>query len=188
MANDAVELPIMHWVWLTLLSGIISNIGWELFNYFGHATMHSLASAWHEFKKLPSHVFSLHAPLRVAGVVLAALAVISLAQSTSDFAFAAVLMQLIEVYRAFAHAVGDAVFAAVINPETRHVAYDLIVVALIMIVIVWRTASGWRHYGEFQASHGGREGGLSFGAYFGLHLLGGMGAVAVALAVLNRLI
>jgi hypothetical protein len=186
MTNDAVELPIMQWVWLTLLSGIISNIGWELFNYFGHATIHSLASAWHEFKKLPAHVFSLHAPLRVAGVVLAALAVTSLAQSTGDFAFAAVLMQLIELYRGLARAVGDSVFAAVINPDTRHVAYDLIVVALIMIVIVGRTASGWRHYGEFQATHGGREGGISFGAYFGLHLLGGMGAIAVALAVLNR--
>ena len=188
MTNDAVELPIMHWVWLTALSGIISNVGWELFNYFGHATMHSLASAWHEFKNLPSHIFSLHAPFRVAGVVLAALAVISLAQSTGDFAFAAVLMQLIEVYRSFAHAVGDVVFAAVINPDTRHIAYDLLVVALIFIVIIWRTASGWRSYGDFQETHGGREGGLSLGTYFGLHLLGGIGAIAVALAILNRLI
>jgi hypothetical protein len=183
MTNDAIELPLVHWIWLTALSGIVSNIAWELFNYFGHATLHSLGSAWHEFKKLPAHIFSLHAPLRVAGVGLAALAVISLAQSTGGFVFAAVLMQLIEFYRGFAHAVGDAVFAAVINPDTRRIAYDVIVVGLILIFVIWRTAAGWRHYAEFQASRGG----LSLGAYFGLQLLGGFGAVAIALAVIARM-
>ena len=186
MTNDAVELPLMHWIWLTALSGIVSNIGWELFNYFGHATMHSFASAWHEFKKLPSHVFSLHAPLRVAGVVIAALAVISLAQASGGFAFAAVPMQLIELYRSFAHGLADQVFAAIINEDTRHIAYDLIVVALIMVFVLWRTASGWRNYSEFQATHGGREGGLSLGTYFGLQLLGALGAIVIALAILDR--
>jgi hypothetical protein len=187
MMTDAADLPIMHWIWLTILTGIVSNIGWELFNYFGHAAAHSLASAWHELKRLPSHVFSLHAPLRVAGVVLAALAVISLAQATGGYTFAAALMSLIEFYRGFAHAVGDWAFAFIINPDTRHVAYDLIVVALIFVFIIWRTASGWRGYAEFQASHA-QEGALSFGAYFGLHLLGGLGAIVLALAVMNRLI
>ncbi len=187
MTTDAVELPLMHWLWLTALSGIVSNIGWELFNYFGHATMHSFASAWHEFKKLPAHVFSLHAPLRVAGVAIAALAVISLAQATGGFVFAAVPMQLVEFYRSFAHAIGDQVFAAIINEDTRHIAYDMIVVALIMILVLWRTASGWRNYSEFQAAHSGREGGLSLGTYFGLQLLGALVAVAVALWTLERL-
>lgn len=185
MTNDAVELPIMHWVWLTALSGIISNIGWELFNYFGHATMHSLASAWHEFKKLPAHIFSLHAPLRVAGVVLAALAVISLAQSTGGFVLVAALTQLIEFYRGFVHAVGDQVFALVINPSTRGAAYDLVVIALILVFVLWRTASGWRNYAEFQRGHG--NDGLSLGAYFGLQLVGAFGAIAIALAVIDRL-
>lgn len=187
MTTDAVELPLMHWLWLTALSGIVSNIGWELFNYFGHATMHSFASAWHEFKKLPAHVFSLHAPLRVAGVVLAALAVISLAQSTGGFVLTAVLTPLIEFYRAFAHGVADGVFAAIIDPATRAVAYDLIIVALIMVFVLWRTAAGWRHYAEFQNAHGGREGGLSLGTYFGIQLLGGLAAVTIALTILERL-
>ena len=187
MTTDAVELPLMHWLWLTALSGVISNIGWELFNYFGHATMHSLASAWHEFKKLPSHVFSLHAPLRVAGVVLAALALISLAQSTGGFATAVLPMQLIEFYRAYAHGFADLVFAAIISPDTRHVAYDLIIAALIVVFVLWRTAAGWRNYAEFQDQHGGRTGGLSLGTYFGLQLFGALGAVAVALAIIEKL-
>ena len=187
MTTDSIELPLMHWLWLTALSGVVGNIGWELFNYFGHATLHSFASAWHEFKKLPAHIFSLHAPLRVAGVVIAALAVISLAQATGGFAVAAVPMQLVELYRANAHALGDAVFAAVIAEDTRHIAYDAIVVALVLIFVVWRTGSGWRKYGEFQSAHGGIDGGLSFGTYFGLHLLGGLGAIVTALALLERL-
>ena len=182
--SEPIELPLMHWLWLTALSGVVSNIGWELFNYFGHATMHSLASAWHEFKKLPSHIFSLHAPLRVAGVAIIALAVLSLAQSTGGFTLAAALMQLIEFYRAAVHTVGDYVFALVIAPETRHIAYDLVVVALIIIFVLWRTASGWRNYGEFQRGH---DGSLSLGAYFGLQLVGAFGAVAIALAVIDRL-
>ncbi len=185
MTNDAIELPIMHWVWLTALSGIISNIGWELFNYFGHATMHSVASAWHELKKLPSHIFSLHAPLRLAGVVLAALAVISLAQSTGGFVLVAALSQLIEFYRGFVHAIGDQVFALVIDPLTRGIAYDLVVVATIFVFVVWRTASGWHNYAEFQRSHDNH--GLSLGAYFGLQLIGAFGAVAIALAIIDRL-
>ena len=188
MTTDAVELPLMHWIWLTALSGIVSNIGWELFNYFGHATMHSFASAWHEFKKLPRHVFSLHAPLRVAGVALAALAVVSLAQATGGFAFGAAPMQLIEFYRSVAHSFADRVFAMVIDPDTRHVAYDLIIVALVMIFVVWRTAAGWRNYAEFQRAHGGSAGGLSLGTYFGLQLLGALAALAIALAVLDRLL
>ena len=187
MIPDSVELPLIHWLWLTALSGIVGNIGWELFNYFGHATLHSFASAWHEFKKLPAHIFSLHAPLRVAGIVVAALAVISFAQATGGFAFAAVPMQLIELYRVNAHALGDTVFAAIINAETRAIAYDAIIVALALIFVVWRTASGWRNYGEFRRSRGGAEGGLSLGTYFGLHLVGGLGAVAIALALLERL-
>ena len=182
--SEPVELPLMHWLWLTALSGIVSNIGWELFNYFGHATLHSLSSAWHEFKKLPSHIFSLHAPLRVAGVAIVALAVLSLAQSTGDFAFAAALMQLIEFYHGVVQVAGDAAFALVIAPETRHAAYDLVVVALLVVFVLWRTASGWRNYGEFQRSH---DGSLSLGAYFGLQLLGGLGAVALALAIIDRL-
>src|SRR5262245_21525865 len=101
------DIPIMNWIWLTILTGIVSNIGWELFNYFGHAASHSLASAWHEFRKLPSHVFSLHAPLRVAGVVLAALAVVSFVQATGGYVFTAALMDLIAFYRSVAHDIGD---------------------------------------------------------------------------------
>jgi hypothetical protein len=181
------DIPIMHWIWLTILTGIVSNIGWELFTYFGHAAAHSLASAWHEFRKLPSHVFSLHAPLRVAGVVLAALAVVSFVQATGGYVFAAALMDLITFYRSVAHSVGDQLFAFIIDPNTRHIAYDAIVVGLIFVFIIWRTASGWRSYGEFQAAHPGEDS-LSFGAYFGLHLLGGLGAVVLALTVMNRLI
>jgi hypothetical protein len=187
MTTETVELPLMHWLWLTAFSGIISNIGWELFNYFGHATLHSFASAWHEFKKLPAHIFSLLAPLRVAGVAIAALAIISFAQATGGFAFAAVPMQLVELYRTNVHAVGDAVFAAIINEDTRHIAYDALVVALALVFVLGRTASGWRKYGEFQNSHGGVEGGLSLGSYFGLQLLGGIGAVAIALTLLDTL-
>ncbi|MCE9522948.1 MAG: hypothetical protein K8S25_11030 [Alphaproteobacteria bacterium] len=183
MTTDAVELPLMHWFWLTALSGIVSNIGWELFNYFGHATLHSFASAWHEIKKLPAHVFSLHAPLRVVGVMLTALAVVSLAQATGGFAFAAVPMQLIEFYRTNVNALGDALFAAVINEQSRHLAYDTIVAAFGLVFVVWRTAAGWRNYGEFQSAHGG----LSLGTYFGLQLLGGLAAVTSALVLLQRL-
>lgn len=187
MTTDLVELPLMHWFWLTALSGIVSNIGWELFTYFGHATVHSFASAWHEFKKLPSHIFSLHAPFRVAGIMIAALAVISLAQATGGFAFATVPMQLIDLYRANAHALGDIVFAAIIDPATRHNAHDALIVALVFVFIVWRTASGWRKYGEFQTAQGGTAGGVSLGTYFGLHLVGGLGAIVIALALLERL-
>jgi hypothetical protein len=188
MPTESVELPLVHWLWLTAISGIVSNIGWELFNYFGHATVHSFASAWHEIKKLPRHVFSLHAPLRVVGVTIAALAVVSLAQATGGFAFHAVPMQLIDLYRAFAHALGDGVFSAIINPDTRHIAYDMIIVALIMIFVVWRTAAGWRHYAEFQTAQDRGEARLSLGAYFGLQLLGALTALTLAVAVLDRLI
>jgi len=184
MTTDALELPLTHWLWVTALAGIVSNIAWELFNYFGHAMAHSLASAWHEFKKLPAHVFSLHAPLRVAGIALAALAVVSFAQTTGGIEFAAAPMRLLELYRTFARAVGDAVFAAVISENTRHLAYDMIIVALVMIFVVWRTAAGWRHYADFQDSHGG---GVSFGVYFGLHLMGALGAVVLALWLLGQL-
>jgi len=183
MTTDAVELPLMHWIWLTALAGIIINIAWELFTYFGHATMHSLASAWHELKKFPAQMFSLHAPLRVISVVLAALAIISLAQRTGGFEFASAPMQLIELYRSLAHDVGDWVFAAIIDERSRHLAYDVLVVALVMVFVVWRTAAGWRHYSDFQAANDG----LSLGAYFGLQLMGGLGAVVIALALLERL-
>jgi len=185
MTTDALELPLMHWIWLTALTGIVSNIAWELFTYFGHATMHSLASAWHEFKKLPSHLFSLHAPLRIAGVVLGALAVVSLMQATSGFEFVAAPMQLVEAYRAFAHGVGDVLFAAILNADTRAMAYDVIVVAFVAIFVVWRTVMGWRHYAEFQAAHDGE--GVALGTYFSLHLLGGLGALVVALAILAQI-
>ncbi len=187
MTTDTVELPLMHWFWLTALSGIVGNIGWELFTYFGHATVHSFASAWHEFKKLPAHIFSLHAPLRVAGIVIAALAVVSLAQATGGFAFAAVPMQLIEFYRANAHALGDLIFAAVIDDKTRYATYDALIVTLVLVFVVWRTASGWRKYGEFQTARGGAEGGVSLATYFGLHVMGGLGAIVIALALLERL-
>ena len=184
--TDSVELPIMHWIWLTALSGIISNIGWELFNYFGHATIHSFSSAWHEFKKLPKHIFSLHAPVRIFGVVLAALAFFSLVQSTSNFDLGIVPLQLLEAYRSLAHELGDMVFATIINPDTRSIAYDALIASLILISIVWRTASGWRHYDEFQSQRPADGAMMSFGAYFGLQILGGIGAVAIALAVLER--
>lgn len=184
--SDSVELPIMHWVWLTALSGIISNIGWELFNYFGHATMHSLSSAWHELKKLPKHIFSLHAPVRVFGVVLAALAAFSLVEETSTFNIGVLPLQLLEAYRSFSHGLGDFLFAAIIKPETRTVAYDALLAGVILISILWRTASGWRHYSEFQDSQPANGPVMSFGTYFGLQVLGGLGAVAIALAVLER--
>lgn len=184
--SDSVELPIMHWIWITALSGIISNIGWELFNYFGHAAIHSFSSAWHEFKKLPKHILSLHAPVRIVGVVLASLAFFSLVQSTSSFDLGVMPLQLIEAYRSFAHQLGDMVFAAIINPDTRSIAYDAIIAALILVSIVWRTASGWRHYDEFQNSHADGTA-MSFGTYFGLQILSGIGAIAIALAVLERL-
>jgi hypothetical protein len=60
-------------------------------------------------------------------------------------------------------------------------------VALVFVFIVWRTASGWRKYGEFQTAQGGVAGGVSLGTYFGLHLIGGLGAVVIALALLERL-
>ena len=71
--SGSVELPIMHWISTTALSGIISNIGWKLFNHFGHAAIHSFSSAWHEFMKRPKLIFSLHAPIPIIGVVLAPL-------------------------------------------------------------------------------------------------------------------
>jgi hypothetical protein len=188
MATDAVELTITQWVLLTMLTGIISNIGWELFTYFGHAAAHSLASAWHELKKLPSSVLSLHAPVRVAGVVLAALALISLVQAAGGFVFAGALMQLVEAYRAFAHSMGDWLLALVAAPGTRYLVYDTLIVGLILVLILWRTAAGWRSYREFRTAHEGPAGSLSLGAYFGLHLLGGLGAVILALAILNRLV
>jgi len=183
MTTDAVELPLLHWIWLTALAGIISNIAWELFNYFGHAAMHSFGSAWHEFKRLPAHVFSIHAPLRIAGVVLAALAVISLAQTTGGFEFSSAPMQLIELYRSLARGLGDFVFAAVIDEASRGLAYDVVIVALVLIFVVWRTAAGWRHYSEFKAANDG----LSLGSYFGLQLMAGLGAVVIALALIERL-
>jgi hypothetical protein len=79
------------------------------------------------------------------------------------------------------------VFAAIISEETRYIAYDAIIVALVLIFVIWRTASGWRNYGEFQSTHGGVEGGLSLGSYFGLQLLGAIGAVAIALTLLDTL-
>ncbi|MBP6014528.1 MAG: hypothetical protein KBA31_20030 [Alphaproteobacteria bacterium] len=185
--SDTVELPLMHWVWLTAFSGIVSNIGWELFNYFGHAMVHSFSSAWYEFKKLPAHIFSLHAPLRIAGVVTAALAVISLAQSTGGFEIASGPMQLLEAYRAYAYRAGDALFAAVIDPTTRHVAYDAIIAGLVVVFVIWRTIAGWRQYGDYQTAHGGIVGGVSLSTYFGLNLLGGLGAVVIALLMLDRL-
>jgi hypothetical protein len=188
MATDAVELTTTQWVLLTMLTGIISNIGWELFNYFGHAAAHSLASAWHELKRLPSQVLSLHAPFRVAGVVLAALALISLMQAAGGFVFAGALMELVEAYRALTHAIGDRLLALIAEPATRYVVYDVLVVGLILILIIWRTAAGWRFYREFRTAGEGPGDALSFGAYFGLNLLGGLLAVVLALAVLNRLV
>ncbi len=184
--SDSVELPLMHWVWLTALSGIVSNIGWELFTYFSHAMLHSFSSAWHEFKKLPSHIFTLHAPFRIAGVATAALAVISLLQATGNLQFGMVPLQLLEAYRHYAYGLGDMIFAAVIDAQSRHIAYDVLIAGLIVLFVIWRTASGWRNYGEFQNTHGGSEGGMSLGTYFGLQLLGGLGAVVMALAMLER--
>ena len=183
--SDSVELPIMHWFWLTAISGIVSNIGWELFNYFGHATMHSFASAWHEFKKLPSHVLSVHAPFRVVGVVSAALAVISLVQSTGGFQFGVVPLQILDAYRSFAYGIGDSIFAAIINPGTRHFAYDLLIAGFLFFFVIWRTATGWRNYSEFQSAQGAGAT-MSFGTYFGLQILGGIVAVAIALAMIER--
>ncbi len=184
--SDTVELPLMHWLWLTALSGIVSNVGWELFTYFSHAMLHSFSSAWHEFKKLPSHLFSLHAPFRIAGVAIAALALISLMQTTGNFQFALVPLQLLETYRSYAYGLGDMIFAAIIDPQSRHLAYDLLIAGLIFVFVIWRTAKGWRNYGEFQSTHGGHDGGLSLTAYFGLQLLGGLGAVVIALVMLQR--
>ncbi|MEQ1755571.1 MAG: hypothetical protein ABL973_15730 [Micropepsaceae bacterium] len=185
--TDSADLPAMHWIWLTALSGIISNIGWELFNYFGHATIHSFSSAWHEFKKLPVHIFSLHAPFRVAGVVSAALAVMSLIQASGGFEFGPVPVQLLETYRTWVHGLGDLVFAAILNPDTRGIAYDVLIAGFILFFVLWRTATGWHHYNEFQIAHSGNGENMSLGTYFGLQLLGGLGAVAIALAVLERL-
>ena len=70
----------------------------------------------------------------------------------------------------------------------RHIAYDMIIVALIMIFVVWRTAAGWRHYAEFQTAQDRGEARLSLGAYFGLQLLGALTALTLAVAVLDRLI
>jgi len=86
-----------------------------------------------------------------------------------------------------AHGVGDQIFAAIINADTRHVAYDLIAVALIMVFVVWRTASGWRNYAEFQRAQGGDEGGLSFGTYFALQLLGAVTAGAARIIAVEML-
>lgn len=185
--TDTVQLPVMHWIWLTALSGIISNIGWELFNWFGHATIHSFSSAWHEFRKLPVHIFSLHAPFRIIGVVSAAMAVMSLVQASGGFEFGPVPVQLLEAYRNLAHGFGDLLFAAILNPVTRGMAYDTLIASFILVFVLWRTATGWHHYNEFQLSHRGAGESMSLGTYFGLQLLGGAGAVAIALAVLERL-
>jgi hypothetical protein len=185
--TDTPDLPVMHWIWLTAISGIISNIGWELFNWLGHATVHSFSSALHEVRKLPQHVFSLHAPFRVIGVVSAAMAVMSLIQTTGGFELGPVPVQLLEAYRSVAHHFGDYVFSAIISPVTRGMAYDTLVVGFMLVFVVWRTASGWSHYSAFRAAHQGTAESMSLGTYFGLQLLGGIGAVAIALALLERL-
>jgi hypothetical protein len=177
----------MHWIWLTAISGIISNIGWEVFNWLGHATVHSFSSALHEVRKLPAHVFSLHAPFRIIGVVSAAMAVMSLIQASGGFEFGPVPVQLLDTYRSVAHHFGDYLFAAIINPSTRGMAYDALVVGFMLVFVIWRTASGWHHYSAFREAHRGTTEEMSLATYFGLQLLGGMGAVAIALAVLERL-
>ena len=78
------------------------------------------------------------------------------------------------------------IFAAIIDPQSRHLAYDSLIAGLIFVFVIWRTASGWKNYGEFQSAHGGHDGGLSLTAYFGLQLLGGLGAVVIALVMLQR--
>jgi hypothetical protein len=171
---------------LMALGGIIGNIAWELFTYFGHAFLHSFASAWHEIKKLPAHLLSLHAPLRIAAVVLGMLALFSLGQTIAGVGLNDTLSAVIAQYRAGLYAAADVLFAPVIDPSTRHVAYDTLIVGFLLSLVLIRAAAGWRLYGEFRSNHG--EGSLSLGTYLALHVLGAAAAVAFVFALLTRLI
>ena len=183
--TEAVELPVLDWIWLTAISGIISNIGWEIFTYLSHAFVHSFSSAWHEFRKLPSHAFSIHAPVRVVTVVVAALAVISLVKAMGGPELGTLPNLLLETCRSFAHGMGDTIFAAIIAEETRGLAYDVIIAALVLVSVVWRTIQGWRHYQEFRTGQEGSTPAISLPVYFGLQLLAGVGAVLLALVLME---
>lgn len=183
--TEAVELPVLDWIWLTVISGIISNIGWEIFTCLSHALVHSFSSAWHEFRKFPSHAFSVHAPVRVVTVVVAALALISLVNAVGGPEFGALPNLLLDTYRSVAHGLGDTIFAAIIAEETRGLAYDVIIAALVLVSVVWRTIQGWHHYQEFRAEQDQAAPAISLPVYFGLQVLGGAGAVLLALLLME---
>jgi hypothetical protein len=187
MPTDVAELTWTSTLLLMALSGVIGNIAWEVLNYFGHAALHSFASAWHEIKKMPVHLFSISAPLRIAAVVFGMLALFSLGETMIGVGLSGTLNDVVAQYRANFYALADVALRPLMDPATRYIAYDTLFVTLLLSLVLIRAAAGWHLYGEFRSTH--REAGsLSLATYLAIHVLGAVVAVAFVFAMISRIV